>query len=1035
MPNTVDIPDVGQVEFPDSMSDADITAAIQTKILPQQRAAQVQEAASPRKAALMAEQQALEAQPDPSVGQLFMEEASQPFVQLPKPTVEADDSKLTQFGKGVARSAIGVAEAVESPLGVSLAAVSMLPGVGPILGKLAAGGFGLKSVAGGFEQAAQAYNEGDAAQGGEAVGNIVLGSAMVRGVMPRGARAEAVPVDALQASTVPLVAPAQAGPRWTKATSADTSNIGAELYAGIPNPVTVAKSVVKLTKEAAPYLKAAGEKAVEVARDIGEVAKDIGGEAKGMPQATDYRKSVLNWSARQQQSFAEASDAQRTIREIAPTKVEREAITNWREAAGDLDVLKARAAATTDPTLKAGYEKALSLNPEQITLAKELGDTYAALGERGQTYDVLDNFRDNYVTHIWDFGKTPLGGARTLKDSFKFSQARSFDTFFDGEQAGLKPKTKDIGELLPIYLHEMNQVIANRQLVQELGKGVASDGRPLLAPRGAVLPDVEGSQGGATLVLPKLAKEGTRDYKTLDSQPALSKWRWAAEGENGPVMMKGDVAIHPEVYPKFKNALGKSAIREWYESTGTPIEGIPKALVKGLDMAQSGGKKLMLGLLSPFHQVQEGTHGVGHKVNPFSSIPKIDLVNDVSQMDAARHGLMLAPDRTSANAFMEGFQTSSLIAKLPVLGKLAEGYQDYLFHRYIPGLKYKTYLAALERNKARYEKEIASGEVRPEDVKVLTAEQMNAAYGHLNYADLGRNPTIQHLARLALIAPDFLEARARFTAQGAKGAAGAKVGREQLNALATLAIGQATGAWTIAQLTGGEWDPKHPFEVIHGNRKYTLRSVPEDLAGFVTETGQFMQSRLNPYTVTPAKELLWGTNWKGEKVTPAEVATELAANTVPLSIRGFTGTSESTLSGLEQLMSALGIRVSRYDPAKELRNGLADFKKGSGDAKLVAEAEREEKETFGSSDYSDIRHALSDGNIDKARQEYAELLKVKTPKQVAKALDPSRPFSGSKEVDRQFEESLTDRQRHLWDKMHSERETVSQRFRELVEGQ
>ena len=49
-----------------------------------------------------------------------------------------------------------------------------------------------------------------------------------------------------------------------------------------------------------------------------------------------------------------------------------------------------------------------------------------------------------------------------LKQRFKFSKARTLNTFFEGDQAGFKPKTIALGKLLPAYLHEMNQVIADR---------------------------------------------------------------------------------------------------------------------------------------------------------------------------------------------------------------------------------------------------------------------------------------------------------------------------------------------------------------------------------------------------------------------------------------------------------------------------------------------------------------------------------------------------------------------------------------------
>ncbi len=645
-----------------------------------------------------------------------------------------------------------------------------------------------------------------------------------------------------------------------------------------------------------------------------DAVKEVGKEAFDPKRMTDYRRSVLSWSSKLQRSFGEAASAQRDINKEVPDAVRREGITNWIQADGDANVLTSRAAATANPKLKRGYEAALTLTPEEIGIANDIRNTFDVLAGRGQAHDILNSFKDNYVPQVWNLGKSkPSVGAssRILRDKFKFSRARTFDTYFDGEQAGFTPKTKDIAKILPVYIHEMNSVIAARQLVMDMSKGVASDGRPLLVPRGSGIP-VNDASGKATLIAPKAIKGETGDYKTLDSQPAMSGWRWATkDSAGGDVFLKSDLAIHPEAYSRIKNVLGKSAIKEWYNSEGTSASAIPKALVKFIDIAQSETKKTMLGLLSPFHQVQEGTHAIGHKVNPFFSIPKIDLVRDKGQIDATRHGLMLLPDRATESSFMEGFKNSGLVSKIPGIGKLADWYSHYTFEEYIPGLKYKTYQKIIERNMEVFKKELKSGEIKPEDVKVISAEQSNAAYGHLNYADLGRNPTIQHLARIFLLAPDFLEARARFTAQGAKGVTGAKVGREQLIALGTLAFAQGIGSFLIAKAIGGQWDPKNPFSVRLGNRKYTMRSVPEDLIKLGIDPRMFVRARLSPLVGRGLLDYTTGRNWKDQKVTALETTKELAKEPIPMTLRAVLGMGGTSIKPMEQLAGAAGLKISK----------------------------------------------------------------------------------------------------------------------------
>ena len=123
---------------------------------------------------------------------------------------------------------------------------------------------------------------------------------------------------------------------------------------------------------------------------------------------------------------------------------------------------------------------------------------------------------------------------------------------------------------------------------------------------------------------------------------------------------------------------------------------------------------------------------------------------------------------------------------------MIDGYSEYLFESYIPRLKMDTYEHILERNTALFAGDLKSGKVSPSMVKSLSADQANAAYGHLNYTKMARSPTIQHALQLMFLAPDFFEARARFAGQAAKGVVGSKTGREQLIALGLLASGNTS---------------------------------------------------------------------------------------------------------------------------------------------------------------------------------------------------------------------------------------------------
>lgn len=740
-----------------------------------------------------------------------------------------------------------------------------------------------------------------------------------------------------------------------------------------------------------------------------------------IPKFANRKMSTLDQvttshSAKLQKSTDEARRAQREIKKAVPSERRQNAISIWREANGDIPTLQSWAASARGKMFKQAAIDAQSLTPQEIAIANRAIAAFNVMEARGNRFDVLRSHRDNYIPHVWDVARPGTGwGGGMLKQRFRFSKARTFNTFFEGDQAGFKPKTLAIGKLLPAYMHEMNTVIADRQMVKDIAAGTMPDGSPMATPRGSVKA-VDDPSGKAVLVQPRSMREAdTSEYRVMQDQPALSNWTWEGKDTDGkPVFVKADLALHPDVFRRVNSTIGQSALRTWYREPVSGLAQVPRAVARGLDTAQSVMKREMFGLLAPFHQVQEGTHAVGHLVNPFFGVPKVDLRNP-AQLDAARHGLMLLPDRASSKVYLEGVgtKTSLLSRGIRKVGKTGEalsdvidGYQDYLFHQYIPGLKFKTYEAMLGRNMKLYERELASGEMTPADVKITSAEQANAAYGHLNYALLDRNPTMQHIIQLAALAPDFLEARARFAGQGFKGLS-SKVGHEQLKAIAILAAAQAGTSIILSSLLGVPYDPHHPFEVVYKGRRYAMRSVPEDIFGLLKDTRQFLYARVNPLTVKGGVQLATGLNYRGEQVGALDTMAELLAGYIPITARSLPGIRSLTETGrnqpvtpLQQLAGSLGLRISRYSPISETYKKAGEW--------MDAQKVPRDTGSYPVSKYQQLRYALEDGDMQRAAAAYDELRKTMTPGKITTGFKESinHPFTRSLAMDRKFEASL-----------------------------
>lgn len=987
-----------------------------------------------------------EANKDPEI-QKLRQEGDSPVVQLPKPA-------LTGIPSGIVRGLETSAEGLTAP--TNLEVIGALAAAPASVVKVAAAGFAgqmAHDLPDKIRDITDAKTPAEAAQKStEALAQVMMIAGAGKHTFGR--------------ETVPSV---------TRIGSEDVTRAPIDPYASAatpaePSPTAPAPAAAETpasqpgagSAEAKDWTSATEENAAESPKGM----KRAGGEAGALTvpkiKLEDRKMSELDAattdrSGKLQRSTDDARRAQAEINKAIPDETRQGAVSLWIEADGDTTKLSAWEAGAKEKVFRDAAKAAQSLTPEETAIAQKVKTSFDVLEQRGNKYDVLGAHRDNYVPHVWDVDKTrpAMTGGGKLQQNFKFAKARTFDTFAAGDAAGFKPKTLAIGKLLPAYLHEMNKVIADRQFVEALSKAKASDGRPLVVPRGRVS-DIETDAGGKAYLANPRAMKGlkdaagndvdTSDYKTMENQPALHDWRWEGKDTEGnPIYMKDDLALHPEAAKRLNSIVGKSALREWYNDPAhTGSAKILPVIVKALDTAQSVMKREMFSLLAPFHAVQEATHAIGHVINPLYNIPKIDL-RDAKQLDAAKHGLMLLPDKTSAQSYLEGVGgkggfVSQVARKFggaagKAVAGVIDGYQDYLFQKYIPGLKFKTFEAMVERNTKRFSGELASGKLTPSDVKLLSAEQANAAYGHLNYQLLDRSPTFQHVLQLGLLAPDFLEARGRFVVQASKALIGAKGGREQLKAIAVLAAVQAGVAYTMSQLMGDKWDPTHPFEVTHNGRRYMMRSVPEDLHRLLfqgpDQRREFVSGRINP-VAQKADQLRTGLNYRGEKVGAIDTMEELLANYIPITARSIPGIRQLTetsrqnpVSPIEQLAGSLGLKISRYSPVSETHKLASQW----------MEKQKVPKDTgsYPVSKYQQLRYALEDGDMERAGAEYKKLLAGAPAYKLASGFRESmrQPFTKSAAMDAEFKKSLKPADVAIYDLAVQKRTDVLNRFSAL----
>ena len=657
----------------------------------------------------------------------------------------------------------------------------------------------------------------------------------------------------------------------------------------------------------------------KVAEDFKAIKEDLDPlwqKYSHVPEFTDYKKALGKYLGDRQQVSYELNKFAKKVQKEIP-EVKQEGITNWIEAGGDRATLENRMNATKDEKLKTGYKAALELSPNEVSFAEAAKKHFDEQLDRAIEAGIIEDGVENYVNHIWDRdnaqSKKVKGeiNAGLLRTNPKLAKKRVWETFFEGEQAGGKPKDKRIGYLMTAYDQALGEAIASRLFVKSLLKAKASDGRPAVSfntATGTLIKEGEVVKGA--LIKPNAKAEEISDYLPIN-HPALRKWIWSTTIDGKPVFMQGDFLIHPEVYGKtkegrdkywqggLKNVLGKSAIQQSWLGRNT--------------LRLSAEFKSTLLSLSGFHQVQEGVHAIFHKVNP-AGAPEINF-RDPAQKSLIDHGLMVY-DHDALQNFSEGVHATGLVNRVPKVGPVLMKYQSYLFQDYIPRLKMAMAREALERNRKRY-----AGKLSDDQIQEMTANQANAAFGELNYKMMGRNKTMQDVFRLMALAPDFLEARARFVGQALK-----PYGKEQSTALIRGALGMYAGAVMLNMLLSddnkGHWDK--PFTVVIGDREYALRSIPGDLIHLFRDPRSFVYARLNPTVARTIIEQVTGRDQWGNKKTLTERFDDLKKNIVPIPLQGPLWKEDSTL--LTSVLGSLGIASwkHRTEAEKMLRDYMAD---------------------------------------------------------------------------------------------------------------
>lgn len=771
-----------------------------------------------------------------------------------------------------------------------------------------------------------------------------------------------------------------------------------------------------------------------------------------LPEVTDYKAAKGQWLGAGEDAETGAKGLQRAahearmmsaaVKRAVPNPISRMAISRYIEADGDMATLKQQAADAA-PKYAPLYQRAMDLSPEEKAIADTAKKFFNDIGQHAVDLGMLSDMLEGYVAHFVDQSSIPanargqkiaqaVGDIATsrMKTRFDRSIRRVFANMFDLEKQGYRLQSSDIAEVMAAYAQEMNNVVSARTFIKQLPALKAADGRPLAVTSGYArqITDDEGKPDGPLLVKPFAKPQDARDYLPID-HPALRKYKWVAkDAEGNPVFSEGELLIHPDIHRDLSNTLGQSALNK------API-------IRAVSDFQHQVKNMMLGW-SLFHYVQEGTHAIGHGVNPFK-LHAFDP-NDPTTRELINGGLMLV-NWDAKRDMAEGLGGhGGLLSKIPGLGPLNDQLTSFLFEQYIPGLKAEMAKHAFERNLDRFKKELASGKITRAQVAQKTAQQANDAFGEQNTRYTGENPTKLHAERMAFLAPDFLKSRAKFFAD-----AFTKYGSEQRRALFILAMTMAITAKLLERMLTGRNNWKNPFSVKTDTREFELRSVPGDVLEMLESPRWFISGRLSPLISRTALEAITGRDYRGMKRTVGEQLMDLLKEPIPMSVRGAIDkgakaidpslpkslrgkltTNTSDITGREQVASAMGARIKRSSDITDARILGHEWRQKQG---------LESDDTvYPPSKYVSLKNALEDHDIARAKSEFDFLVKenagIANAGALAKGFRESmnRPFSGAAKTENAFVASLDKTDRATYDRAVASRNRILSQFTQVA---
>jgi hypothetical protein len=439
----------------------------------------------------------------------------------------------------------------------------------------------------------------------------------------------------------------------------------------------------------------------------------------------------------------------------------------------------------TKTTYREAYNQALNLSPEAQKAAQLAQQYYKEAGQYSLNMGSTKGVLEDYANRAWK--QPPSGTVKTevgksgLSPYTSHSKERVYNTIGEGILNGKEPATLNAGDLLSIHNQEMARVNTNRALADSLtanGLGALQFEKP---------------QQGFTAI-----DSMGKDIPTMhDGKPAIIHQSFVIPDG----IAKGLKAITEPDYTKKIDA-----IRHLQAYQG---------VVKTVDLSFSLFHHITLAA-----QALYNSKGGVDFIKNWNNMSKLgsDSFNAAEQW-GAQHGLMTTKIDDNMDVVRQLAGKESLIGKswnssnpaikavsapFKGLAEVANKNTEFLFGKIQRWLK----VTDFQNKAAKYvgkNPNMQNAEVTKGLRQI--ASSVNDAYGGLNWKAIGVTPTVQSIARLGFLAPDWTFSSARMLGKAFTKGPGGNAARSQF---AVGIIGGAILTEGLNHLLTGHYTDKNP---------------------------------------------------------------------------------------------------------------------------------------------------------------------------------------------------------------------------------